>query len=223
MNNLNEYEFNTELLNESYEYEQENQELEMANELLSVSNEYEFENFLGGLWNMAKQAYNSPAGQALKNKFVAGAKSYGRKMLPVIGQRLGGFAGNAIGSRLGGRFGGAGGARAGGQMGSDMGSQLGGQLGGAASNWLFGGGGGEQEEAVDYVRVIRKAANYLNKALSEGATGSPHAMVTQAISQAAAPVMRRRRGISSGISNYSLPKQGRWIRQQNKIIILGVK
>lgn len=218
MNNLNEYEFNTELLNESYEYEHESLELELANELSAVSNEYELENFLGSIWNTAKQLYNSPAGQAMKNKFVAGAKSYGRKMLPAIGQRIGGFAGNALGSRLGGRFGGASGARMGGQIGSDMGSQLGGQLGGAASNWLFGGGG-EQEETVDYVRVIRKAANYLNKALSDGATGSPTTMVTQAINKAAAPVMRKRRTIS----NYSAPKSGRWVRQGNRLIIMGVR
>jgi hypothetical protein len=220
MSNLNEYEFNPELLNESYELELENLEGELAGELMSVSNEFEFENFLGNIWDAAKRLYNSPLGQALKKKFISGAKSFGRQMFPVVGKRLGGYLGGAAGSRLGGRLGGAAGSQLGGQLGGDAGSQLGGQLGDAAGDWLFGGG--EEQEAVDYVRVIRKAANYLNKALSEGAAGSPRSMVTQALNQAARPILRKRR--KSGYnSNYSLPKHGRWIRQGNRLIIQGVR
>ncbi|WP_315817255.1 hypothetical protein [Paraflavitalea speifideaquila] len=159
MSSLYEYEFNTE-----FEFEGEG---ELVHELLSVSNEYEFENFLGNVWNAAKRLYNSPQGQAVKKDFVAGAKSFGKKMLPSVGRNLGSYLGGSTGANIGG------------------------QLANAASNWLFNEVG--EAEAVDYLRVVRKAAKYLNKALSEGAGGPPRTLVTQAINQAARPVLAQRR------------------------------
>jgi hypothetical protein len=183
MSSLNEYEFNT-------EFELEN-EGELVHELLSVSNEQELENFLGDIWNAAKRVYNSPQGQAIKKDFVAGAKSFGKKMLPSVGRNLGQY------------------------IGGNTGANIGGKLAGAASNWLFNEVG--ETEAVDYLRVVRKAAKYLNKALSEGADGAPRSMVTQAINQAARPILSKRRG------SFTSKKQGRWFRQGNQLVLRGAR
>lgn len=189
MSNLYEYEFNTEL-------ELEN-EGELVHELLSVSNEMEFENFLGNLFSAAKRLYNSPQGQAIKKDFIAGAKSFGKKMLPSVGRNLGQYFGGSTGANVGG------------------------QLANAAGGWLFGEVG--ENEAVDYVRVIRKAAKYLNRALSEGASGAPRLMVTQAINQAARPILSKRGGRwysgNSGGPSFTSKKQGRWFRQGNQLIL----
>lgn len=179
----------------STEFEQEN-EGELVHELLSVTNEMEFENFLGGVFNAAKRLYNSPQGQAVKKDFISGAKSFGKQMLPSVGRNLGQYIGGSTGGNIGG------------------------QLAGAASKWLFGEVG--ENEAVDYLRVIRKAAKYLNRALSEGASGPPRKMVTQAINQAAQPILSRRRryaGREVGGSSFSSKKQGRWFRQGNQLIL----
>lgn len=185
MSSLHEYEFNLELLGESGELEFEQ---ELAMELMEISNEYELENFLGAIWDGAKKIYNSPQGQAIKKDFVAGAKSFGKKMLPSVGRNLGSYFGGSTGGKIGG------------------------QLAGAASNWLFGEV--NEQEAMDYVKVIRKAANYLNRALSAGAWAPPKAMVTQAINQSARPVIAQR-GYSSSQNS------GQWIRQGNNLVLQG--
>jgi hypothetical protein len=184
-----------------YEYEFNTEfelegEGELVHELLSVSNEGEFEYFLGNLWNAAKRVYNSPQGQAIKKDFITGAKSFGKKMLPSVGRNLGQYIGGSTGANIGG------------------------QLANTASNWLFNEVG--EAEATDYLRVVRKAAKYLNKALSEGASGAPRSMVTQAINQAARPVLAQRRTqSSSGNMALSSKKQGRWFRQGNQLILQG--
>lgn len=199
MSNLHEYEFNTELLNE-FEYEGEG-EGELANELMAVSNEYEFESILGRIWDAAKRFGGSPQGQAIKKDFISGAKSFGRKMFPSVGKNLGGYVGGAGGAVIGG------------------------QLGDVASKWLLGG---EEQEAVDYVKVIRKAAGYLNNALGSGVSAPPKALVTQAINQAARPIVTKRRQLQqqqqqATISYSGTQNQGRWIRQGNRLIIQGVR
>ncbi|HEX7905271.1 MAG TPA: hypothetical protein VF487_15470 [Chitinophagaceae bacterium] len=193
MSSLNEYEFNMEVLNTSHEFEYEG-EGEMINELMSVSNEYEFENFLGKIWDTAKRVYKSPQGQAIKKDFIAGAKSFGKKMFPSVGRNLGSYFGGADGAKYGG------------------------QIASAAGNWLLGD---EEQEAVDYVRVIRKAANYLNRAISSGVSMPPREIVTQAINQAARPIINQRR--TGYTPNSTTQKQGRWIRQGNKLILQGAK
>lgn len=204
MNNLNEHELNTELVGETGEFEQEG---EMVQELMEVSNELEFENFLGGIWDAAKRIYNSPQGQAVKKDFIAGAKSFGRKMFPSIGKNLGGY----IGSRIGKKW-------------TKTGERIGGALGGAASKWLLGETG--EMEAVDYVRVIRKAANYLNRALASGASPgvsapSSRALVTQAINKAARPVILKRKQTGAS-SIHPSQKQGQWSRRGNSLVLMGV-
>jgi len=86
MNNLNEFEFNTEALNESSAYGHQG---ESAGELGEVSNELEFEHYVGNIWEKARRLYNSPQVGHLKNVYIAAAKDYGRKAFPVIAGRLG--------------------------------------------------------------------------------------------------------------------------------------
>lgn len=183
MGSLYEYEFNNE-----FEYEGEGE----LNELLSVTNELELENFLGNIFNAAKRLYNSPQGQAVKKDFVAGAKSFGKKMLPSVGRNLGSY------------------------LGGNTGANVGGALANAASNWLFGEVG--EMEAVDYLRVVKKAAKYLNKAISEGASGAPRQLVTQAINQAARPILSKRRA-SGGYSRITSKNKGTWFRQGNQLVL----
>jgi hypothetical protein len=83
---LNEFEFNTEALNESSAYGHQG---ESAGELGEVSNELEFENYVGNIWEKARRLYNSPQVGHLKNVYIAAAKDYGRKALPAIAGRLG--------------------------------------------------------------------------------------------------------------------------------------
>jgi hypothetical protein len=205
MTNLNEYELNTEVLTETAEFEGEG---EMVHELMEVSNEMEFENFLGGIWDAAKRLYNSPQGQAIKKDFIAGAKSFGRKMFPSIGKNLGGYIGSKVGKKW-----------------TKTGEKIGGALGGAASKWLLGESA--EQEAVNYVRVIRKAANYLNKALASGASPgisapSSRALVTQAINKAARPVILRQRQQEATSSINPSQKQGQWLRKGNSLVLTGV-
>jgi hypothetical protein len=86
MNNLNEFEFNTEALNESSAYGRQG---ESAGELGEVSNELEFENYVGRVWEKARRLYNSPQVAQLKNNYIAAAKDFGRKAFPAIAGRLG--------------------------------------------------------------------------------------------------------------------------------------
>lgn len=167
---------------------------ELVNELLSVSNEAELEYFLGNVWNAAKRLYNSPQGQAIKKDFVAGAKSFGKKMLPSVGRNLGSYVGGTTGAKIGN------------------------QLGNAAGKWLFKGV--DKAAAGDYVRVVNNAAKNLNKALSEGVAGPARQLVTQAINRSARPVLAKRRAQASlGQQGPSPKKQGTWFRQGHQLIL----
>ena len=198
MNNLNEFEFNHELLQENHEFE--HNELELTHELMEVAGEQEFEYFLGNIWNAAKKLYNSPQGQAVKKDFITGAKSFGRKMIPSVARNLGGYFDGSRGAKYGG------------------------QIGDAAGNWIFGEA--DEAEVVNYLKVVRKAANYLNRSLAQGNvninTTSPRQLVTAAINQAARPIYRNgRRAQTIFNPTATAQNQGRWIRHGNKLILQG--
>ena len=192
--NINEYEFNTELLNEgeigSGEFESNEQEL--VNELMEVSSEQEFENFLGNIWKAIVNMSKSPQGKAIKTDFISGAKQFGKKMMPSLGKNLGGYFGSA--------------------RDADYGGQLGDVLGG----WLFD----NENEAADYVKIIRNAAGYLNKALNSGSNLPSRTLVTNAINTAARPYLRKR-GTGAPVNTFQT--KGKWIRKGNQVILLGVR
>ncbi|RBL91160.1 hypothetical protein [Chitinophaga flava] len=196
MSFLNEYEFNPEFFQETGELEMEG---ELASRLLNIASEQEFENFLGNIWDAGKRLYNSPQGQAIKKDFINGAKSFGKKMLPSLSKNLRQYLGGSTGAKTG----------------NTMAS--------GSSNWLFGGV--SENDAVDYVRVIRNAAQYLQQALKKGNTinqaGGSRVLVTQAINQAARPIISRNPTVSVS-SNSAFKKQGTWTRKGSMLILHNV-
>ena len=193
--NPQEYELNPEILTEHVPVPGElgTNEQELLGELMRVNSEPELEYFLGNLWDGAVRLYKSPQGQAVKRDFISGAKQFGRKMIPSIGKNLGGY------------FGGERGAKFGGQIGSALGGLF-------ADN---------ENEAVNYLRVIHKAANYLNNALRVGTNIRPNRLVNQAINTAARGYIRPGWTGRNPILGAPIFK-GRWIRRANQIILLGV-
>lgn len=194
------------------EGEFESYEQQLASRLMSVSNEYEFENFLGGLIQSAKGFLSSPQGQAMKSTLVKGAKKFGRQALPSIAKNIGGYIGGSTGASIGDK------------------------AGSALSGMFFG----SDVEALDYVRIIRKAAQYLNDA-ADGIepdmdlnSTTPEQAVTQAINTAARPYWRRRRGgrggayrgtPSASANNHNRgtrQQRGRWIRRGRNIVLMGI-
>lgn len=196
MSFLNEYELNPELLQETGEQEQEG---ELANQLMNIASEQEFEQFLGSIWDAGKRLYNSAQGQAIKRDFIKGAKSFGKKMLPSVGKNLGQYLGGSTGAKIGNT------------------------VANATSNWLFGEV--SENEAVDYVRVIRNAARYLRNALKQGnainQAGGSRVLVTRAINQAARPIYSRKQ-TASAPSNAASKKQGTWTRKGSRLIVYNV-
>lgn len=188
--NINEYEWNPELT-ASYPVQSGEYETAIVGELMGVSNELELEQFLGNLWSRIVSAAKSPQAQAVKRDFISGAKQLGSKMVSSIGKN----AGSAIS-----------GAR---------GEKYGGQMGDALAGWLFG----EEAEAVDYARIIGKTIRYLDRALKQGTSTPPRALVTNAINVAARPVLQNNRVLPPSRNG---EQRGRWIRRGNSVVLLGV-
>ena len=196
MSFLHEYEFNPEVFQETGELEQEG---ELAARLLNVASEQEFEHFLGNIWDAGKRLYNSTQGQAIKKDFINGAKSFGKKMLPSVGKNLGQYLGGSTGAKIGNT------------------------VANAASSWLFGEV--SENEAVDYVRVIRNAAGYLRNALKKGnainQAGGSRGLVTRAINQAARPIYSRKQ-TAVAPSGATRKNQGTWTRKGSRLILYNV-
>ena len=95
---------------ESFEYEfgetelGENEVMELAGELLELSSEQEFENFLGDLINKAGSAIKNFAGSSAGQALGGMLKSAAKKILPAAGQAIGGYFGGSTGSQLGGQL-----------------------------------------------------------------------------------------------------------------------
>ena len=77
------------------------------------------------------------------------------------------------------------------------------------------------QEAIDYLRVIKQAAGILNRAIAGGVSAPPRVLVTQAINQAARPVLVQRR--SQGVSNRVTKNQGTWIRKGNRLLLQNLR
>jgi len=189
---MNDYEFDPELLDE-YNPELDN-EGEMVEELMALESEQELDNFLGNLWKGAVRLYKSPLGQALKGKFITGAKQLGKKMIPGLAKNLGNYIGGEKGAALGSQFG----------------------------NAITGMFEIENEaEVTDYLRIVRNVANYLNRALEAGTNAPPAVLVNKAINVSAQPYLQRKR--SYPVTNFSPKKQGKWIRKGNRILVIGAR
>ena len=194
---------------EAYGYSQEGpfsevEEMELASELLTIQNEAELEQFLGKLIKKAGGFIKSPIGQQL----TGALKGVVKTALPT----LGGLAGNFILPGIGGQIGS--------KLASAAGSMFGLELEGLSYEDQ------EFEVAKQVVRLTGAAASNAGQA----PPSAPPAQVAQtALTSAAqqfapgllrAATARPQATHQNGRCNHS--NSGRWIRRENKIILLGI-
>lgn len=177
-------------------------ELELASELLEITSEQELDRFLGSLISTAGSALGrfarSDTGRALGGILKTAAK----QALPQVGQVLG----DAVGM---------------GSLGSRAGQWLGSKLemeGLSAEDREF-------ETARTFVRFAQDAA----RQAFETAGSAPAPAIAQSAAVASAqrhipalaPALRSARPAEGG-SAVGRPASGRWVRQGNRIILLGL-
>lgn len=196
---------------ESFEYEFEStsggafseaQEMELAAELLEVGNEAELEQFLGDLIKKAGKAVGSfvksPVGKAIGGVLKGAAKV----ALPVAGGALGAYVGGPLGAKIGSNLAGM------------AGKALGLELEGLSQ---------EDREFEAAKQFVRFAGETVKNASSPNAVPDPRKAAIDAATAAAkiyAPGFLGRRG--AGASGATGGKSGRWTRQGNTIVVMGV-
>lgn len=187
-------------------------EMELAAELLEVTSESELDRFLGGLIMKSGQAVglagqtvglfvNSPAGRYLSRLLKGAAK----KALPMVH------------SVIGGDFG-------------PSGAQMGSQVAFTASQ-IFGleleGLSQEDQEYEAAKSFVRFAGEAAKNAASAPSTGNPQAVAQSAVMEAAEQLAPGLVNGAPAATDTSIPgggrvNSGRWIRRDNKIVLLGV-
>jgi hypothetical protein len=199
-----EYEYEGEVLNEQMEYE-------LAAELLTVSNEEELEQFLGRLVKRVGRGIGRFAKSGIGRKLIGGLKSVARVGLPMLGKVAGTFFGGPVGGTLGGKLG-------------SLASRLFEIQGEGMSNEDL-----EFEVARRYVRLAASATR--NTARNAARGGSPKAIVSRSIKQAAAKhapgLLRSGSSVSGGgysgnTGGDTSGQSGSWSRQGNQIVLYGV-
>jgi hypothetical protein len=178
---------------------QDDRETELAAEMLSVSDEQELDEFFSKLLRGARGVLGSAAGKKLKDLL----RKTARKALPLAGQAVGGYFGGDRGAAFGGKV-----AAAGGQL-------FGLELEGLSA---------EDTEMQVARRLVRFAGDAAQRLSASGANGNP----TQAAQNAFIAAARRQApGIVSRIGGAAVDAassrtEGRWIRRNGKIVVLGV-
>ncbi|MCI5222602.1 MAG: hypothetical protein D3924_08020 [Candidatus Electrothrix sp. AR4] len=200
-----EYESEYDEFEEEYdEYEGEGilseaEEMELVYELINVSSDEELEQFLGKFFK----------------KIGRKVKKFGRKFLKPVGRVLKGVAKKAlpwVGKAVGTYFGGPAGAAVGGKLGSLVGSKLEMELIGMNEEER------EFELARRFVRTVNVAAKRAVKAPS-GA--NPNLVAKKAVGSAVKKYLPYNVKVKSNLSKRRAGRSGRWVRQGNKIVILG--
>ncbi|AYG69313.1 MULTISPECIES: hypothetical protein [unclassified Rhizobium] len=186
-----------------YEWEAESEALgeaevmELAGELLEVTNEAELDLFLGNLIRNAGhaigQVVKSPVGQAIGGFLKSAAK----KALPLAGGALGGLVGGPLGA----------------QIGSGLASAAGNALGLEAEME------DEDREFEGAKNFVRMAGDAVNKVLTSPLSGDPAAAAKAAVTEAAG---RFAPGLLPGGARHHRPLSGRWHRQGQNIVIVGI-
>lgn len=187
----------------------EQMEYELAAELLAVSNEEELDQFFGKLVSGVKSIGRKAARFAkssLGRSLIGGLKSVAKTVLPIAGGAAGSFFGGPVGGMIGGK------------------------LGSAASNLFEIQSEGMSNEDLEFEvarRVVRLASASTRNTLKNAAKGgSPKAIVTKSIKQAAAkyaPGLLTPVNAGGGTNgNGSTGQSGAWSRQGNQIILYGV-
>jgi len=178
----------------------EDEEMELASELLELSDERELDYFLGDLIKKAGHAIGSfvksPVGQAIGGVLKGVAKT----ALPIAGGALGGVVGGPIGAMLGSNLAGM------------AGSALGLELEGLSP---------EDREFEAARQFVRFAGDTVRHALEAPPEEDPHDAAHHAAVEAA-------REHAPGLMNIgdsgaaAGPSEGRWVRRNGKIILLGI-
>lgn len=178
----------------------EQQELELAAELLEVSSDAELEAFLGKLVSSAARGISNFARSSTGKAIGGFLKGVAKKALPIAGTALGNLVAPGIGGMIGGK------------------------LGSVASSLFeleLEGMSPEDQEFEVARRFVRFAGATANAAARQGTAGDPQSIANQAIRQAA-------RIYAPGLLKTTLPQprqranSGRWIRQGDRIILLGL-
>lgn len=178
----------------------EHQELELAAELLEVTSDAELEAFLGKLVKTATRSIGnfarSPTGKVLGG-FLKGVA---KKALPIAGAALGNLVVPGVGGMIGGK------------------------LGSVASSLFeleMEGMSPEDQEFEVARRFVRFAGAAAQTAAQEAHSGDPKAAASRAMRVAAqqyAPGLLK----TPLASPRQRPSSGRWVRQGDRIILLGI-
>ena len=192
----------------SYEYEggygdEEVEEMELASELLTVSSDQELDQFLGSLIKKAGKAAGKFINSATGKQLGSALRTVARKVVPKIGTVLG----TAIGGPAGGAIGG--------KLASMAGQHFGLELEGLSPEDQ------EFEVSRQFVRFAKEAAR--------NASYAPPSMDPQMVARRAMTSAARQYapGLLRGFSSYgggrmgARAQSGRWIRQGNRIVLLG--
>lgn len=179
------------------------EEMELAAELLDVANEQELDQFLGDLISKAGHAISNFAHSSVGKAIGGVLKKAAKVALPIAGGALGTFFGGPVGSAIGS------------SLANVAGNALGLELEGLSPEDR------EFEAARQFVRFAGQSAK---NAAEAPAAGDPQATAHKAALDAArvyAPglIDNAQAGLSASSSRRP---QGRWIRQQGKIVLFGV-
>ncbi|HEX6097794.1 MAG TPA: hypothetical protein VF432_15825 [Thermoanaerobaculia bacterium] len=168
---------------------------DLAAELLTISDEGELDEFFKKLLRRAG---------SFAKKLAPVLKPLAKKFLPIAGTAVGTFFGGPVGASLGGK------------------------LGSLASN-LFEvdmEGLEPQEAEMEVARsIVKLATTAADQAAAAPPTANPNQVVRAAMTAAAqqhAPgLLRGRAGAGGGVRS-PRPKSGKWVRQGNRVIVIGL-
>lgn len=175
-------------------------EAELASELLDASSDHELDQFFGKIIQGVGKLAKSPAAKML----AGAARGLAKKALPVAGAAVGNMIMPGIGGMVGGNLAGA------------LGSAVG----------LEGEGlSGEDEQHEVAKRVVRATQQAAQQVASDPRAGSqPKSAVKDAVSSAVRthlPGLAKSGTAAPGAGN-TAGRTGRWIRQGNKIVLMGL-
>jgi hypothetical protein len=183
-------------------------EMELAAELLEVSNESELDQFIGKLLSNAGRAIGRAVRSPVGRQIGGMLRGVARQALPMVGSALGNLALPGVGGAIGGR------------LASAAGSAFGLELEGLSP---------EDQQFEIARRVVRLGGEAVQQAALAPANAPPQAVARTAVLAAAqrhAPGLvspqgssRSNGGMGDGSSRGR--RNGRWIRQGNRIILIG--
>jgi hypothetical protein len=183
----------------------EAEEMELAAELLGVSDDRELEAFIGNLLHQAGRSLGRTLESGVKKNLSGFLKGAAKAVLPIagtaVGTMIGGPAGGAIGNRLA----------------STAGQVLGLELEGLSPEDQ------EFEAARGVIRLASEAAKQaVNANTGRGAKEAARDAVAGAAQKFAPGLLKPAQPTSPGAPQGPLSSSGRWVRENGKIVLLGL-